>query len=220
MQIEQRCLPESLPDLAMLHPMLQHIYACRGITDVAQLEKSLHGLLPFNTLTDIDKAVCRIAEALRQQQRILVIGDFDADGATSTALAVSALKIMGARNIGYLVPNRFEFGYGLTPAIVRVAQTRAPNLIITVDNGISSIDGVDVANQLQIDVIVTDHHLSGDTLPQACAIVNPNQTGDVFKSKAIAGVGVIFYVMLALRRYLIDSNWFTEQNLSVKTIEF
>ncbi|WP_131783398.1 single-stranded-DNA-specific exonuclease RecJ [Legionella gresilensis] len=213
MLIKQRTLPDSLPVLGGISPVLQRIYAARGITDETQLDKRLQTLLPFNHLTGIDKACLRLETALHEQQRILIIGDFDADGATSTALAVSALRSMGAVNVEYLVPNRFEYGYGLTPAIIEVAKKWGPNLIITVDNGITSIEGVDAANASGIDVIITDHHLPGELLPKACAIVNPNQLDDPFNSKAIAGVGVIFYVMLALRRHLVNHNWFTEQNL-------
>ncbi|MCX7091342.1 MAG: single-stranded-DNA-specific exonuclease RecJ [Legionellales bacterium] len=201
--------------LEHLHPVLQRIYSARGITDVAELNTNLQALLSFDALLDIDKACVRLAQALEQQQRILVIGDFDADGATSTALAVSALRVLGAQHVDYLVPNRFEFGYGLTPAIVAVAQTKQPQLIITVDNGISSIEGVEAANAGGIDVIITDHHLPAETLPAAYAIVNPNQHGDPFPSKSIAGVGVIFYVMVALRRHLQNKGWFVAQNIPV-----
>src|SRR3990167_5918493 len=213
MQIEQRTAPNILSNLTLLPPILQRIYSTRGITDTAQLDKSLQGLLPFSNLSNIDKACMRIAEALRCNQRILIIGDFDADGATSTALAVTALKQMGAQQVSYLVPNRFKFGYGLTPDIVEVAKLHMPNLIITVDNGINSIDGVELANQSNIDVLITDHHLAGNVLPDAYAIINPNQDGDNFASKAIAGVGVIFYVMVALRRYLTTIDWFSKNNL-------
>lgn len=213
MQIKQRTLPTNLSSLATLPPILQRIYASRGITDEAQLDKRLQTLLPFSSLKDIDKACARLEQALTEQQRILVIGDFDADGATSTALAVAALTVMGAQQVDFLVPNRFEFGYGLTPAIVEAAQSRQPALIITVDNGIASIDGVEAANRAGIDVLITDHHLPGEQLPNACAIVNPNQPGDEFLSKSIAGVGVIFYVMLALRRHLGNQGWFNAQQI-------
>lgn len=194
--------------------VLKRVFAARGITDTSQLDKQLHTLLPFNLLKDIDTACVRLEAALRQQQRILIIGDFDADGATSTALAITALRAMGAQFIDYLVPNRFEFGYGLTPQIVEVASKWKPHLIITVDNGIASFDGVEKANQLGIDVVITDHHLPADTIPNACAIVNPNQQGCDFPSKSIAGVGVIFYVMLALRRHLVNTGWFTQMQIT------
>lgn len=214
MIIQRRTLPTTLPLLKEVPPVLQRIFAARGIVSDAQLDKRLQALLPFHTLTDIDKAVIRLEQAIRFQERILVVGDFDADGATSSALAVSALRVMGALHVEFLVPNRFEFGYGLTPGIIEVAKKWHPNLIITVDNGIASIEGVDAANEAGIDVLVTDHHLPADTLPKAFAIVNPNQRDDLFSSKSIAGVGVIFYVMLALRRHLSSTGWFISQGIA------
>ncbi|HVT62708.1 MAG TPA: single-stranded-DNA-specific exonuclease RecJ [Legionellaceae bacterium] len=206
--------PTDAPEaLEHLHPVLRRIYGARGITHESELAVGLDALLPFDTLIDIHKACERLGRALMRQERILIIGDFDADGATSTALAVSALKVFGAQHVDYLVPNRFEFGYGLTPAIVEVAQIRKPQLIITVDNGISSIEGVEAANAAGIDVLITDHHLPAEVLPAAYAIVNPNQVGDLFPSKSMAGVGVIFYVMLALRRYLQETKWFELQHI-------
>jgi len=193
--------------------ILNRIFSARGITDEEALDKRLTALISFAELKDIQKACERLARAIRHDETILVIGDFDADGATSTALAVSALKTLGAKQVHFLVPNRFEFGYGLTPAIVDVAKARKPHLIVTVDNGIASIEGVARANELGIDVVVTDHHLPGDISPEAYAIVNPNQHGCPFPSKSIAGVGVIFYVMLALRRHLVDTGWFDEANI-------
>lgn len=213
MLIKHRPVPETSESLNVLHPVLNRIYKARGITDNAQLELGLQELIPFYDLSDIQKAVSRLANALNEQEHILIVGDFDADGATSSALAVSALRTLGAKNVSFLVPNRFDFGYGLTPAIVEVAKTMEPKLIVTVDNGIASIDGVQAANEAGIDVVVTDHHLAGETLPNACAIVNPNQPGDQFASKSIAGVGVIFYVMLALRRHLIEKDWFASMNI-------
>jgi single-stranded-DNA-specific exonuclease len=195
-------------------PLLQRIYASRGITHAALLDKRLQALLPFDQLMGIDAAATRLSQAIRAQQRVLVVGDFDADGATSSALAVSAMRAMGALNVSFLVPNRFEFGYGLTPGIVNMACAWRPDLIVTVDNGISSVDGVNAANEAGIDVLVTDHHLPADELPNACAIVNPNQVGDAFLSKSIAGVGVIFYVMLALRHQLRESHWFVEAGIA------
>lgn len=214
MRIKRRELPQSLPAFAGHSLVLQRVYASRGLTSETQLDKSLQALLPFKALSGIDEACQRLEQALGAQQRILIIGDFDADGATSTALAVTALRLMGAAFVEFLVPNRFEFGYGLTPAIVQVAKRWRPNLIITVDNGMSSIEGVEAANEAGIDVLITDHHLPADTLPRACAIVNPNQQGDRFASKSIAGVGVIFYVMLALRRHLSNQGWFNSQGLA------
>jgi single-stranded-DNA-specific exonuclease len=213
MRIKQRQIPPHTLNMPGIPEVLKRIYATRGITDESQLDKQLQTLIPFNTLKGIDTACLRLEQALRQQQRILVIGDFDADGATSTALAVTALRTMGAACIDYLVPNRFEFGYGLTPAIVEVASQWKPDLIITVDNGIASFDGVEKANELNIDVLITDHHLPADHVPKACAIVNPNQHGCLFPSKSIAGVGVIFYVMLALRRHLVNRHWFSQMSI-------
>ncbi len=197
-----------------LHPLLQRIYSVRGISSHVELERGLERLLPYNTLLGIDKAVECLAEVLKQQQRILIVGDFDADGATSTAVAIRALKSFGAQQVDFLVPNRFEFGYGLTPELVKVAhETFSPAVIVTVDNGITSVAGVAAANALGMKVVVTDHHLPGSELPQAEVIVNPNQPQDPFLSKNLAGVGVIFYVMLALRRYLLEQGWFAAQNI-------
>ncbi len=215
MRVQRRECPEDLSALAAFPPILQRLYASRGIKTPQQLDKSLKSLLPFNTLTDINKACERLHTAFQTQERILIIGDFDADGATSTAVAVLALRKMGATSVEFLVPNRFQFGYGLTPGIVEVAKKWQPNLIITVDNGIASFEGVDAANKAGIDVLVTDHHLPSETLPEACALVNPNRVGDGFASKCIAGVGVIFYLMMALRRHLIETNWFSIQSIEV-----
>lgn len=213
MLIKRRNVPIDIPPLSGIHPLIDRIYRARGISEIAQTEKSLKALLPFHTLTDIDKACQRLELALRRQERILVIGDFDADGATSTAVAISALKAMGAKSIDFLVPNRFDFGYGLSTGIVNIAKQSAPQLIITVDNGISSFEGVDAANAAGIDVVITDHHLPADTLPNAYAIVNPNQGNDLFESKTIAGVGVIFYLMVALRRHLVTQGFFAEHKI-------
>ncbi len=204
--------PADLP--ADLPPVLARIYAARGIVSAEALDRSLAKLLPFTELLGIDAAVDLLVQALRERQRILIIGDFDADGATSSALGVRALRAMGAVQVDYLVPNRFEYGYGLTPEIVAVAAERAPDLLITVDNGIASIDGVAAAKACGMRVLVTDHHLPGDTLPAADAIVNPSQSGDEFPAKSLAGVGVIFYVMLALRARLREAGWFDERKIT------
>lgn len=196
-----------------LHPVLQRVYPSRGVKSLAELEHSFERLLPFHHLLGIDKAVACLAEALSAQQKILIVGDFDADGATSSALAVRALRSFGAKHVEFLVPNRFAFGYGLTPELVEVAKNLQPAVIVTVDNGIANNSGVLAAKELGIKVVITDHHLPGDTLPVADAIVNPNQPHDTFPSKNIAGVGVIFYVMLALRRHLLENSWFQQQNL-------
>jgi single-stranded-DNA-specific exonuclease len=190
------------------HPVLRRVLAGRRIESEQELDTQLNGLLRPSALLGMDEAVDLLVQAFEQGQRILVVGDFDADGATSSALMVAALRAMGADHVGYLVPNRFEFGYGLTPEIVAVAADRSPALIITVDNGISSISGVEAARRLGIRVLVTDHHLPGETLPAADAIVNPNQPGDSFPSKALAGVGVAFYVITALRQRLEALGWF------------
>jgi single-stranded-DNA-specific exonuclease len=196
---------------AQMHPVLARVYASRGV--LAPVELKTQHLLPYQELKGIQDAVEILADALRQQKRILFVGDFDADGATSVTVGVRLLRMMGAQHIYYLVPNRFEFGYGLTPEIVKVAQTYQPDLIITVDNGISSIEGVAFAKAQGIKVLITDHHLPPLELPNADAIVNPNQHHDGFASKHLAGVGVIFYVMLALRAHLRAQNWFIQHNI-------
>lgn len=213
-KIVRRDMSGNMGELANFHPLLQRIYAARGVQSPDDMNRELVDLLPFHSLKGIDQAAARIADAIEQQQKIVVVGDFDADGATSTTLAVTSMREMGATAVDFIVPNRFEYGYGLTPEIVNVVkETKAPDLIITVDNGISSLVGVARANELGMDVVVTDHHLAAQTLPDAFAIVNPNQPGDDFPSKCIAGVGVIFYVMLALRACLKDRGWFTQNNI-------
>lgn len=192
--------------------VLQKIYAARGLSKDEDVDLSLQQLLAPN-LKGLSEAVELIADALEKQLSILIVGDFDCDGATSSAVAVQALRDMGAREVDFLVPNRFEYGYGLTPEIVEVAAKRKPNLLITVDNGISSVEGVALANRLGIQVVVTDHHLAPEQLPDAAAIVNPNQPGCEFASKNLAGVGVIFYVMSVLRSELRVRNWFQTQNI-------
>ncbi|MBE8215656.1 MAG: single-stranded-DNA-specific exonuclease RecJ [Endozoicomonadaceae bacterium] len=200
--------------------LLQHIYAARGIYDQQDLEYSLSCLLPFYLFKNIDLAAALIVESIMAKQTIMIIGDFDADGATSTALAVKALQTMGCQSIHFLVPNRFEFGYGLTPELVEVAALKKPDLIITVDNGISSVEGVAYAKQLGIRVLITDHHLPGETLPEADAIINPNLPDCPFPSKHIAGVGVIFYVMLATRAKLKAHQFFGEFNREPNMAQF
>jgi single-stranded-DNA-specific exonuclease len=200
-------LPESLS------PLLRRIYAARGIHSADELDYSLDKLLPLAELGGLAEAATLLETALVEQQRIIIVGDFDADGATSSALCMRALQSMGANDVHYLVPNRFEYGYGLTPEIVAVAAEQRPDLIVTVDNGISSIDGVEAARQCGMRVLVTDHHLPGDRLPPADVIVNPNRPGDRFPSKHLAGVGVAFYVMLALRARLREQGWFESQGI-------
>ncbi|NMY64304.1 single-stranded-DNA-specific exonuclease RecJ [Pseudomonas sp. WS 5018] len=211
MRIEPRPLPEQLPNLGELPPLLQRLYAARGVTCAEELDKGLARLIPYKQLKGIDAAVELLVEALEKRQRILFVGDFDADGATASSVGVLGLRQLGAAHVDYLVPNRFEYGYGLTPEIVAVALQREPNLLVTVDNGISSVDGVAAAKAAGLRVLVTDHHLPGHELPAADAIVNPNQPECTFPSKCIAGVGVIFYVLLALRARLRDLGWFARQ---------
>ncbi|MBV4487481.1 single-stranded-DNA-specific exonuclease RecJ [Pseudomonas sp. SWRI153] len=208
MRIEPRQLPATLPFLGDLPPLLTRLYAARGVQSEAELDKSLARLIPFQQLKGIDAAVDLLVTALEQRQRILIVGDFDADGATASTVGVLGLRLLGAAHVDYLVPNRFEYGYGLTPEIVEVALTREPQLLITVDNGISSVEGVAAAKRAGLKVLITDHHLPGDELPQADALVNPNQPGCEFPSKALAGVGVIFYVLMALRARLRSLGWY------------
>ncbi|HDZ56090.1 MAG TPA: single-stranded-DNA-specific exonuclease RecJ [Pseudomonas xinjiangensis] len=208
MRIESRPIPNQLPHLGDLPPLLQRLYAARGVSSAAELDKTVKSLLPYSLFKGMGQAVAVLREALEQQKSILVVGDFDADGATASSVAVLALRRLGAGKVDYLVPNRFEFGYGLTPEIVEVALTRQPQVLLTVDNGISSLDGVAAAKAAGLTVVVTDHHLPAEQLPAADAIVNPSQPGCDFPSKAIAGVGVIFYVMLALRAEMRECGWF------------
>ena len=188
-------------EAAGLSKVLARVYAARGITTARELDHSFAALPPFTTLKGIDAAAWRLATAIAKQERILIVADYDADGATACAVGMRGLAAMGAL-VDFIVPNRFEYGYGLTPEIVALAATRQPALLVTVDNGIASVDGVAAANALGIDVLVTDHHLPGDTLPAAAIIVNPNQPGCTFPSRNIAGVGVLFYVLMALRARL------------------
>jgi single-stranded-DNA-specific exonuclease len=211
MRIESRPLPENLPDLGALPPLLTRLYAARGVQSAAELDKGLARLIPYQQLKGMAAAVELLVQGLQQGQRMLIVGDFDADGATASTVGVLGLRLLGAAHVDYLVPNRFEYGYGLTPEIVAVALEREPELLITVDNGISSVEGVAAAKAAGLTVLVTDHHLPGAELPAADAIVNPNQPGCEFPSKALAGVGVMFYVLLALRARLRDMGWFTAQ---------
>ncbi|MCL4147498.1 UNVERIFIED_CONTAM: hypothetical protein GTU68_039958, partial [Idotea baltica] len=197
-----------------ISPLLQRIYLGRGISSDEQLDRRLTQLPKPDNLRGLSEGVNLLVEALRQQQSVLIVGDFDADGATSTALTLLAMRAMGIQHIDFIVPNRFEYGYGLTPEIVALAQQKNPDLIITVDNGISSISGVKAAKDAGIKVLITDHHLPGAQLPEADAILNPNQQGCDFPSKNLAGVGVVFYLLSALRAHLRESGWFTENNLS------
>jgi single-stranded-DNA-specific exonuclease len=190
-----------------MHPVLARLYAARGVCLPDEIETGLGRLVAPHALKGAGEAAELLADAIERKRRMLVIADYDCDGATACAVAVRGLRMFGA-DVDYLVPNRFEYGYGLTPEIVALAAQRQPDLLITVDNGIASVDGVAAANARGIDVLVTDHHLPGDTLPQARAIVNPNQPGCTFPSKCMAGVGVMFYVLLALRAALRERGRF------------
>ncbi|EJG2022833.1 single-stranded-DNA-specific exonuclease RecJ [Vibrio parahaemolyticus] len=200
-------LPDSIP------PILKRIYINRGITDIAQLETSARGLHSYQKLGGIEQAVELLFQAIQEQKRIIVVGDFDADGATSSALSVLALRMLGCNNVDYLVPNRFEDGYGLSPEVVDQALELGAEMIMTVDNGVSSIEGVRYAKENGITVLVTDHHLPGQVLPEVDAMVNPNLDSCAFPSKALAGVGVAFYLMMALCVHMRKHNWFAQQGM-------
>jgi len=193
---------------ADLHPLLSHLYQARGIRSDGECDLSLEALHPFESFLDIKPAAQLLADRIRAGGSILVVGDYDADGATGSVLAVRGLRLLGASDVTYLVPSRFTSGYGLGPAVVDTAAAAGADLIVTVDNGISSLAGVRRAHALGIPVIITDHHLPGDELPEAAAIVNPNRPGDTFPSKAIAGVGVVFYLLAAVRARLRGLDWF------------
>jgi len=197
-----------------IHPVLRRVYAARGVIDERDRRLELSELHPPALLKNTDVGAGLLADAMAEGQRILVVGDFDADGATSCALFMLAMQAFGYGDVGFLVPNRFEYGYGLTPEIVAVAQQQAPDLIVTVDNGIASHDGVNAAVAVGIDVLVTDHHLPGNTLPDAHCIINPNLAECEFPSKALAGVGVVFYLMSALRATLRERGWFARLQLT------
>ncbi|HDY7733904.1 TPA: single-stranded-DNA-specific exonuclease RecJ [Vibrio vulnificus] len=201
-------LPDSVPDI------LKRIYLNRGIQDVSQLETAVKGLHSYQKLHGIELAVELLFEAIREQKRIIVVGDFDADGATSSALSVLALRMLGSNNVDYLVPNRFEDGYGLSPEVVEQAIALGAEVIMTVDNGVSSIEGVRYAKEHGLKVLVTDHHLPGQVLPEVDAMVNPNLQTCAFPSKALAGVGVAFYLMMALCVHMRKCAWFAEQGMA------
>ena len=191
-----------------LHPLLERIFLARGITSELELDRTLAKLPSPWLLSGMEEMVEHLIVAINEQQKVCIVADFDADGATSCAVAIKGLQLLGAGQVSFVVPNRFEYGYGLTPEIVELVKLQNPDVIITVDNGISSIDGVKAATDSGIKVLVTDHHLPGSNLPAATAIVNPNLLDDKFPNKSLAGVGVIFYVLLALRSRLRDINWF------------
>ena len=201
--IVRRVVPPGFEALAEggVDPVLARIFAARGVRSPAELDYGLAALPPWSALRGIDAAAQRLHRAIAARERILIVADYDADGATACAVGVRGLRAMGA-DVDFLVPNRFEYGYGLTPEIVLLAQSRRPHLLVTVDNGIASIEGVAAAAAAGIDVLVTDHHLPGDALPAPAIIVNPNQPGCPFPSKHLAGVGVMFYVLAATRARL------------------
>ncbi|MCZ4674699.1 single-stranded-DNA-specific exonuclease RecJ [Citrobacter sedlakii] len=213
-QLRRREVDETAELPSGLSPLLRRLYASRGVRSARDLERSVKGMLPWQQLSGVEKAVEILYNAFRERTRIIVVGDFDADGATSTALSVLGMRALGCDNISYLVPNRFEDGYGLSPEVVDQAHARGAQLIVTVDNGISSHAGVDHASALGIPVVVTDHHLPGETLPAAQAIINPNLRDCDFPSKSLAGVGVAFYLLLALRTFLRDKGWFDERGIT------
>jgi single-stranded-DNA-specific exonuclease len=194
-----------------ISPLFARLYAARGISSTEDASFKLSLLPSPSSMKGIDAVVDRLIVAIEKQEQMLIVADYDADGATACAIGLRGLRRMGAK-IGYIVPNRFEYGYGLTPEIVELAAKEKPNVIVTVDNGIASVDGVARARELSIDVIVTDHHLPGDTLPDTPTIVNPNQPGCTFPSKALAGCGVMFYVLLALRARLRERGAFVQKN--------
>lgn len=200
-------LPDSIP------PILRRLYIGRGVQHVSQLEKSAKSLHSYQLLDGIERAVAILFDAIQRQQRIIVVGDFDADGATSSALSVLALRMMGSHRVDYLVPNRFDDGYGLSPEVVDQALAMDADVIMTVDNGVSSIEGVRYAKQQGLTVIVTDHHLPGHVLPEADAMVNPNLPSCQFPSKSLAGVGVAFYLMMALCVAMRRQHWFGQQGI-------
>jgi len=199
--------------------LINRVFAKRGVNREEELTYELKQLHSISQLKDIEKAVKIILDAFQAKKNILIVGDFDADGATSTAVAIKAFDLMGYRGkVDYLVPNRFEYGYGLTPEIVDVAAEYSPNIIITVDNGISSVAGVLKAKAQGYTVIITDHHLPAEVLPDADAIINPNQFSDDFPSKNLAGVGVIFYLMLAVKTALQQQNYFADNQITIPNI--
>ncbi len=207
-EVDLSLLPDSIPE------RLRRIYISRGIQNEQQLDKGVRSLHSYQQLHGIDQAVKLLFQAVRNQQRIIIVGDFDADGATSSALSVLALRMLGSHNVDYLVPNRFEDGYGLSPDVVDQAIALGAEVIMTVDNGVSSIEGVRYAKEKGLVVIVTDHHLPGSVLPEVDAMVNPNLPDCPFPSKSLAGVGVAFYLMMALCVAMRKTGWFVEQGMS------
>ena len=214
LNIKQRPITTDLNQLAVEHPIIKRLYAGRGITDATELKRSAAELLPIASMKGLDQACEVMADALAQNLHITIVGDFDADGATSTALMVLGLQKLGYQKVSYKVPNRFEYGYGLSPQLAQEIVQKGTDLIITVDNGISCIEGVALAKDAGVKVIVTDHHLPGEKQPNADAIVNPNQHECEFASKNLAGVGVAFYLLLAVRTHLRKANYFAEHGIA------
>ncbi len=210
--------PSTQIDFPSIHPVLAKVYRNRGVSDVNELDNSLAKLKPPHALLNLDQAVEIIAEAVMADACIIIAGDFDADGATSCALSYLVLRAFGARNVAFVCPDRFAFGYGLSAKFVKHFSPAAPDLVITVDNGITNIKGVKLAKELGMTVIITDHHLPGDELPNADAIVNPRLPGDKFESKNLAGVGVIFYVLSVVRAKLIEFGWFEDEGIKVPNL--
>ncbi|MDO9140288.1 MAG: DHH family phosphoesterase, partial [Methylobacter sp.] len=208
-----RPVPKKRANLGDMHPILERIFLARGIVSATELDRTLAKLPSPWLLSGMEDMVGHLITAINRQQRICIVADFDADGATSCAVAIKGLQLLGAGQVDFVVPNRFEYGYGLTPEIVELVKRQNPDVIVTVDNGISSIDGVRVAKELGIKVLITDHHLPGHQLPVADAIVNPNLVDDQFPSGALAGVGVMFYVLMALRSRLREQNWFAQNQV-------
>lgn len=212
--ITQRPISKKAVEFGAIHPLLSRIYAARGLSSEIELDKSLTKLPCPWLLSGMTEMVEQLITAIKEQKRLCIVADFDADGATSCAVAIKGLQLLGAKNVTFVVPNRFEYGYGLTPEIVELVKLQNPDLIITVDNGIASVDGVKAAKDAGIKVLVTDHHLPPAELPEADAIVNPNLVDDKFPSGALAGVGVMFYVLLALRSRLREQHWFDQQQIA------
>ncbi|MEY2680409.1 MAG: hypothetical protein RL661_640 [Pseudomonadota bacterium] len=207
-KIIRRTPGQGTPRIADLPPLLQRLYAAREVSEAEELDRSLSRLPAPSRLSGMTEMIEQLIDAIRHDRSLLVIGDYDADGATATAVAVKGLRALGLKRVDYLVPNRFEYGYGLTPEIVELAAQRQPDLLLTVDNGISSHEGVTAAQSRGMKVLVTDHHLPGATLPSANAIVNPNLPDEDFPSRSLAGVGVMFYVLMALRQALREDGHF------------
>ena len=212
--VHRRSSNENISFSKTVHPLIQTVFRQRPIAYANEIELGLNNLLSPEKFKGIDDAVRLLIAALEEQQRVLIVADFDADGATSCVVAIDCLRKFGLKQIDYVVPNRFEYGYGLTPEIVELGKLKRPDVIITVDNGISSVEGVATANDAGSSVVITDHHIAPSALPAAEAILNPNQPGCDFPSKCIAGGGGIFYLMLALRSRLRSLDWFEKTGIS------